>query len=87
MEPRFRISLVARVTARNLHNNMLGVYRRLVSGHEISRLQHFRHNGRDRSVKVGHEITCYITLWWTLETFGDSLYQKLYDIGSYLVVI
>jgi len=37
-----RVSLVSRVTARSLHDNMLGlgVYRHLVSGHKISRLQY-----------------------------------------------
>jgi len=34
------VSLVSRVTAGSLHDNMLGVNRRLMSGHEISRLQH-----------------------------------------------
>ena len=34
------VSLVSRVTARSLHDNMLGVIRHLASGHEISRLQH-----------------------------------------------
>jgi len=34
------ISLVSRVTARNLHDNMLGVNRHLVSDYKISRLQH-----------------------------------------------
>ena len=34
------VSLVSRVTARSLHDNMLGVKRHLASGHEISRLQH-----------------------------------------------
>jgi len=34
------VSLVSRVTARSLHDNKLGVNRHLVSGHEISRLQH-----------------------------------------------
>jgi len=37
------VSLVSRVTARSLNDNMLGcqsVKRHLVSGHEISRLQH-----------------------------------------------
>jgi len=36
----FSVSLVSRVTARSLHDNMLGVDRHLVSGHEIGRLQH-----------------------------------------------
>ena len=37
-----RVSLVARVTARSLHNNMLGCLSPFgeVSGHEISMLQH-----------------------------------------------
>jgi len=35
-----RVSLVSRVTARSLHDNILGVNRHLASGHEISRLQH-----------------------------------------------
>jgi len=38
-----RVSLVSRVTARSLHDKSiicLGVYRHLVSGHEIGRLQH-----------------------------------------------
>jgi len=35
-----RVSLVSRVTARSLHGNMLGCLSHLVSGHEISRLQH-----------------------------------------------
>ena len=34
------VSLFSRVTASSLHDNILGVNRRLVSGHEISRLQH-----------------------------------------------
>jgi len=34
------VSLVSPVTARSLHDNMLGVNRHLASGHEISRLQH-----------------------------------------------
>ena len=35
-----RVSLVSRVTARSLHHICVCVYRHLVSGHEISRLQH-----------------------------------------------
>ena len=35
-----RVSLVSRVTARSLHDNMPGVNCHLVSGYEISRLQH-----------------------------------------------
>ena len=35
-----RVSLVARLTARSLHENMQGVYCHLMSGHEISKLQH-----------------------------------------------
>ena len=35
------LSLVSRVTARSLHDNMISVNCHLVSGHEISRLQHF----------------------------------------------
>jgi len=34
------VRLVSRVTAISLHHNMIGVNRHLVSGHEISRLQH-----------------------------------------------
>jgi len=34
------VSLVSRVTARSLHDNMLGCHSHMVSGHEISRLQH-----------------------------------------------
>ena len=34
------VSLVSRVTVRSLHDNMLGFKRHLVSGHEISKLQH-----------------------------------------------
>jgi len=34
------VSLVSGVTARSLHDICLGVKRHLVSGHEISRLQH-----------------------------------------------
>ena len=34
------VNLVSLVTARSLHDNMLGVNRHLVSAHEISRLQH-----------------------------------------------
>ena len=34
------VSLVSRVTARSLHDNMIGVNRHLVSGHAISRSQH-----------------------------------------------
>jgi len=33
------VSLVSRVTARTLHDNMLGFNRHLVSGYEIRRLQ------------------------------------------------
>jgi len=34
------VSLVSQVTAKSVHDNMLGVNSHIVSGHEISRLQH-----------------------------------------------
>jgi len=53
-----RVSLVARVTARRLHNNMLGVYRCMVSGHEISRLQHDLSCNYARYTRIIHSRPC-----------------------------
>jgi len=58
------VSLVSRVTARSLHDNIIALNRHLVSGHEIRRLQHGLQLIMARYTRIINcRLFCNLCLW------------------------